>query len=181
MGGVILAGGAAARLGGIDKPMITVGGTTLLERAIDALGAADPVVVVGPRRPQRTEPRTGLLWTREEPPGSGPVAALTAGLLLVPNEFVAVLAADLSGITSQTVERLTAAASGASAGAVLVDRAGYRQWLIGVWRRTALWARLPTEPAHASLRRTLGAGPVVEVAASPGEADDVDTIDDLRR
>ncbi|MSW42848.1 MAG: NTP transferase domain-containing protein, partial [Actinobacteria bacterium] len=33
---LVLAGGASRRLGGVDKPLLTVGGSTLLERAVTA-------------------------------------------------------------------------------------------------------------------------------------------------
>src|SRR5690606_32944159 len=75
---VILAGGAARRMGGADKPGLRVGDRTLLERAADAVRAHAPearVVVVGP---ERDSPRA--LYTREDPPGGGPVPALGAGL-----------------------------------------------------------------------------------------------------
>lgn len=48
--GIVLAGGSARRLSGVDKPMLTVGGVSLLRRVIDALGAAREIVVVGPMR-----------------------------------------------------------------------------------------------------------------------------------
>lgn len=175
----MLAGGAARRLGGVDKPMIEVDGRALLHRVVGSLVSAEPVVVVGPRRAGLPE----VVWTREEPPGSGPVAALAAGLALVPNEYVAVLAADLPRITAATVERLTVAAAEApgAAGAVLVDHAGYRQWLIGVWRSAVLRSALPSDPTGASLRGALGGLPVVEILSLPGETDDVDTPEDLER
>lgn len=181
LAGVVLAGGAGRRLGGVDKPLLQVGGTTLLRRAVAALHAAEPVVVVGPRR---GEALTGVLWTREDPPRSGPVAALAAGLELLtgtePDDLVAVLASDLPGITPATVDRL-AAAVGSGDGAVLRDAGGHRQWLIGVWRCRALRAALPADPAGASLRGTLATLAIADVPALPGEADDVDTPEDLAR
>ncbi|WP_205669086.1 molybdenum cofactor guanylyltransferase [Amycolatopsis suaedae] len=175
--GIVLAGGAARRLGGQDKPLLEVGGSSLLARAVAALAGADPVVVVGPPRPGVT----GVRWAREDPPGGGPVAALAAGLAAVPGDGeLAVLAGDLAGVTASTVDRLRAAAAAAD-GAVLVDADGRRQWLLGVWRAAALRAALPADPAGRSLRRTLGDLSIVEVVALPGEAADVDTPDDLRR
>jgi len=44
----------------------------MLDRVLAAAARADPRVVVGP-------PRPGLVCVREEPPGSGPVAAIAAG------------------------------------------------------------------------------------------------------
>lgn len=179
LAGVILAGGAARRLGGVDKPMLAPGGPPLLQRAVAALAGADPIVVVGPRR----EGLPGVRWTREDPPGAGPVAALVAGLALVDTELVAVLAADLPGIRQGTVERLVAALLGerGAEGAVLVDERGRRQWLIGAWRAARLRAVLPARPENAALRSTLGALSIVEVVAGAGEADDVDTPADLER
>ncbi|MGH3433518.1 MAG: NTP transferase domain-containing protein, partial [Thermocrispum sp.] len=77
---VILAGGAAARLSGVDKPMLEVGGKPLLHTVIGAVAGAAAVVVVGPRRTDTMRVR----WAREDPPGGGPVAALAAGLAALP-------------------------------------------------------------------------------------------------
>ncbi|MER5393911.1 NTP transferase domain-containing protein, partial [Saccharopolyspora sp. NPDC002686] len=42
---VVLAGGRARRLGGVDKVLLPVGGRTLLDRTLDAVAEADPLVV----------------------------------------------------------------------------------------------------------------------------------------
>lgn len=180
LGGIVLAGGGARRLRGADKPMLLVGGRPLLRRALDALADCERVVVVGPPR----EGITGVLWRQEDPPGGGPVAALAAGMAALPDvDVLAVLAGDLPGVTPATVRRLLSeleCAEGA-AGAVLVDAAGRRQWLTGVWRAAALLAALPPDPAAASLRASLSSLPVVEVAEVAGEGQDVDTPEDLAR
>ena len=156
--------------------MLRVGGIPLLRKAIDALGEAEAVVVVGPQR----NGVEGVRWTREEPPGGGPVAALAAGLAALPADEadVAVLAADLPGVQTSTCARLRAAI-GAAHGAVLMDATGRRQWLTGVWRADALRGALPAEPAGASVHATLGALEVVEVPAEPGEDLAIDTPEDL--
>src|SRR6185295_14914494 len=70
--GLLLTGGASRRMG-TDKALIEVGGQRLVDRAAAVLGAvADPVVEVGPGW-------SGLPAVREDPPGSGPLAALSAG------------------------------------------------------------------------------------------------------
>src|SRR3954451_21606618 len=86
---VVLAGGSGRRLGGVDKPALRVGSTSLLDRVLGAVPDASSVVVVGPSR-ATSRPVT---WVREDPPGGGPVAALAAGLPLMTAPFVAVLAA----------------------------------------------------------------------------------------
>ncbi|RZS43267.1 molybdopterin-guanine dinucleotide biosynthesis protein A [Herbihabitans rhizosphaerae] len=176
---IVLAGGAARRLSGVDKPGLVVGGRTLLARALDAVGGAEPVVVVGPRR----DIGENVVWTREEPPGGGPLAGLAAGVRALSEVDggtpVAVLAGDLVGVRPTTVNRLRAALDGD--GAVLVDAAGEPQWLIGVWRLAALRGAIPQDSDGGSLRRVLGRLSYVEVPAEPGEADDVDTPEDLHR
>ncbi|GDY28627.1 molybdenum cofactor guanylyltransferase [Gandjariella thermophila] len=177
---VVLAGGRSSRLGGGDKTRLRVGGRALLDHALAAVAGADPVVAVGPRQPvDGVEPR----WTREDPPGGGPVAALAAGLAAVPGACpsVVLLAADQPGVTAATVWRLRAALADApdAAGALLVDASSRRQWLTGVWRAAALRAALRADPAGAALRAVLGPLPGVEVPARPDETEDVDTPDDL--
>ena len=175
--GIVLAGGSARRLSGVDKPGLFVGGKPLLARAIAALADAERVIAVGPRRPG-----FDVVWTREREPGAGPVAALAAGLEFVPEdvELVALLAADLPGVRKSTVDRLLAAVGGED-GAVLVDATGARQWLLGAWRVSALRAALPDPLENAALRRMLAGLSVAEVEARPGEADDIDTPADLER
>ena len=131
--GLVLAGGAGRRLGGVDKAGLEVGGSTLLDRVLDALADADRVVVVGPERPAGR----AVTWTREQPPGGGPAAALAAGLDHVCAGAVVLVAADLALLDRPTVARLRAAAEGHD-GALLVDDTGRRQLLAGCWRSGAL-------------------------------------------
>ncbi|MFE9766875.1 DUF6457 domain-containing protein [Streptomyces sp. NPDC005808] len=102
---VVLAGGAARRLGGVDKPAVRVGGRPLLDRVLAACaGAATTVVVAEPRSTARP-----VVWAREDPPGGGPLAALGAGLRHTTAEFVVVLSADLPFLEAGTVRRLVEA------------------------------------------------------------------------
>ncbi|GAA2384446.1 NTP transferase domain-containing protein [Streptomyces glaucosporus] len=105
---VVIAGGAARRLGGADKPALTVGGRTLLDRVLHACAGAARTVVVGPRRPTARP----VDWVREQPPGGGPLAALDAGLRRAGSETVLVLSADLPFLTPATVRALLDGAAG---------------------------------------------------------------------
>src|SRR5687767_7248553 len=70
--GLLLTGGASRRMGR-DKALLEVGGRRLVDRAASVLAAvADPVLEVGPGWSE-------LAAVREDPPGSGPLAALSAG------------------------------------------------------------------------------------------------------
>jgi molybdopterin-guanine dinucleotide biosynthesis protein A len=179
---IVLAGGRGTRLGGIDKAMITIGASTTLSRALDAVRGADVVVVCGPeragvRRPSETaEP---LRWVQESPPGGGPVAALAAALPELGNPLVAVLACDLPFITAAAVEQLVAGAVGD--GAVLCDSGGRRQPLCAVYARDALRVAMERigEPAGASMRALLEGLALVEVVDELGASDDVDDVAQL--
>ncbi|GHG58980.1 NTP transferase domain-containing protein [Streptomyces griseocarneus] len=133
---VVLAGGAARRLGGADKPGLRVGGRTLLDRVLGACGDAGSTVVVGPRR-ATARPVT---WAREEPPGGGPLAGLDAGLRRVTAERVLVLSADLPFLAPAAVRALHEALDGAAAadGAVLTDPGGREQPLVAAYRTESL-------------------------------------------
>ncbi|MFD2077450.1 molybdenum cofactor guanylyltransferase [Actinopolymorpha cephalotaxi] len=77
---IVLAGGGARRFGGTDKVLLPVGGRTMLDRVLAACVGAASVTVVGPRRPVDPSLPVRPRWTREDPPGSGPLAAVAAGL-----------------------------------------------------------------------------------------------------
>jgi molybdenum cofactor guanylyltransferase len=72
---VVLAGGASRRFG-TDKLAADLGTQTLLDRTLAGLPEAYAVIVVGPERPVAR----AVTFSREEPPGGGPAAALVAGL-----------------------------------------------------------------------------------------------------
>jgi molybdopterin-guanine dinucleotide biosynthesis protein A len=172
---VVLTGGAAARLDGADKAAIEHAGRTLLEHALDAVAAASEVVVVGPAVPTS---RT-VTFTRESPPGGGPLAGLSAGVAALHGSpaLVAVLAVDMPHVTRDTVERLLAAV-GDGDGAWLADDAGRRQ-LAGVVPRGLVPA--PGDSYGVPMRRLMGLDRTVDVASVGHEADDVDTWSDLAR
>ena len=144
---VILAGGRARRMGGVDKPSITVDGVPLLHRVLATVADADPRIVVGPPTLRLPE---GVHRTQEAPPGSGPAAAAAAGLTLIPPGVaqVALLAADMPFLTAAAVDTLRRVVNDAGVdGAVCEDDAGRPQWLCGVWRVESLRARLAPAPA----------------------------------
>jgi molybdopterin-guanine dinucleotide biosynthesis protein A len=183
LGAVILTGGTAVRLDGVDKASIEVGGVTLLERALHATLAAVDVVVVGAQVPT-SRPVT---FTREDPPRGGPAAGLLAGLdRLRPDvDLVCALAVDMPRVEAGTVARLTWAVEGDDDvdGACLVDASGRRQPLAAVYRVAALQRTRPEdrEREHGlAMRRLVGHLRLAEVPVVGDEARDVDTWSDLR-
>ena len=103
--GVVLAGGTAARMDGIDKAAVELHGRTLLELAVDAFLDADEVVVVAPASVPTARPVT---FVCEDPPRGGPVAGLLTGVdaLLRRPRLVGVLAVDMPRVTPATMRRL---------------------------------------------------------------------------
>ena len=188
---VVLAGGSGARLGGIDKAEVVVGGERLLDRVLAACAGARSVVVVGPQRRVRRPMR----WAREEPPGSGPLAGLAAGLAALgaagtreAPEVVVVLAVDLPHLVRGDIERLVDAlelsVAEASAqrieAACLVDAAGRHQPLAAAYRAGPLRAAVAAAAPHAGrpLVPVVRGLRTVEVPGGAA-ADDVDTPEDL--
>ncbi|KAA0024030.1 NTP transferase domain-containing protein [Antrihabitans cavernicola] len=139
---IILAGGRASRMGGVDKPAIAIGGRTMLDAAVAAVSGCDRIVVVGPQRPELP---TSIVQTQERPPGAGPVAAIGAALDALPNPApsVVVLAADMPFLSAAAVTKLAALSNDSGADAVFaIDDDGRPQHLLGVWRTAALVERV---------------------------------------
>ncbi|SCL15667.1 Molybdopterin-guanine dinucleotide biosynthesis protein A [Micromonospora rhizosphaerae] len=187
---VVLAGGAARRMGGVDKPALPVGGRPMRDRVLAAVADAEPRILVGPAGPVPE----GVRVTREEPPGGGPVAATAAGLALLDRATttVALLAADLPLLTSEAVGDLRRRLGGSAVdGACYVDGDGRRQQLCGVWRVAALRAALDRLAGQRSgsldgapVRALLAGMTVLEVpwsGSGPPPWFDCDTDEDVRR
>ncbi|CAM5699191.1 NTP transferase domain-containing protein [Streptomyces fumanus] len=132
---VVLAGGAARRLGGADKPGVRVGGRALLDRVLTACAGASVTVVVADPRPTARP----VVWAREEPPGAGPLAAFAAGLRHTTAEYVVALSADLPFLRARTVGRLLSSLAASPAdGVVLTDADGRDQPLVAAYRAAAV-------------------------------------------
>src|SRR5262245_45174724 len=113
--GVLLAGGLARRMGGGDKPLLTVGGQTILERAIAVLRPqCDGLIVSANGDPARFA-ATGLQVVPDDVPGfAGPLAGILAALDWTATnrpdaEWVVSAAADSPFLPSDFVSRLHAA------------------------------------------------------------------------
>jgi molybdopterin-guanine dinucleotide biosynthesis protein A len=199
---VVLAGGSSRRWGGVDKTAAVLGELPVLAhvvagataRVADLVGPATVVVVAPDEHPAR-EVLAGsglpVRWTREDPPGGGPVAGLAAALTALDEPdpsrpgrcevaTVVVLAGDMP-YAGSAVPRLLAAlaTSRAADGAVGVDAAGVRQPLVAAYRRGALRRAVSGPGASASrgrsLRDVLRGMALIEVTVTPRESLDLDT------
>ena len=167
---VVLAGGAGRRFGG-DKTAATVGGTSLLGHAVRAAAAAGAVgvVVVGPRLPEDVQVSCPVVLTREDPPGSGPVAGLRAGLAVVDADVVLLLAADLPHVPQEALRAMVSGlVADAGADAVVAEDGGGRaQWLTAAYRTAPLRAAVEDVVGDAGA----GAGAAARAGAGDGAGD----------
>jgi molybdopterin-guanine dinucleotide biosynthesis protein A len=188
---IVLAGGSARRLSGTPKPLLLVADRPLLvhvARAAEATGA-DPVVIVGPTdtapmvRDRRVE---AMPWTREQPPGGGPVAGIAAGLALLgpPNsddDLVLLLAGDAPriGPSLEPLVRAGRAAVARGQDGSVAHAGGRDQLLASCLRRRTLADAVAGEPAGRSLYEALGELRLEPVPVEETTVLDADTWDDL--
>lgn len=189
---ILLAGGRASRMGGIDKPGLTVEGVSLRDRAITAArsAGASPIVVVGPEVPTDAAQAVGasdaVRWAREDPPFSGPAAAVVTGLTALDDdpEWVLLLACDLAR-PEAAVERLLTGIRNLPAtadGLCLTDAAGRTQWLTGLYRAAELReAAAAFGDGRDQPVRALLAGLSPTLLPAGDSARDVDTWEDYQQ
>ena len=190
---VVVAGGASRRLNHVPKASLSDGTSTLLDCALEAVATASPRVVVGP---ESLPLPSGVLRTREDPPFSGPAAAIHAGLECIAADcersqtsvpaWCLILGVDTPRI-APAVQQLLAAAreaeraagfspadSEASAGFWGVSE-GIYQPLVGIYRFEAIRSVFSTGTTDASVRSFLRRLNPVAVEMSAADTADVDT------
>ncbi|MCX9191598.1 bifunctional enzyme ispD/ispF [Carbonactinospora thermoautotrophica] len=170
-------------MGGVDKAALGLGGRSLLARVTDAVRDARQVVLVGPEQPGV---RVDVV-TREDPPGSGPVAGIEAALPYVTAPVTVVLAADLPFLGWNQVRRLREALERGPEVALAVDDRGRDQLLLAAWRTAALRSRVEAlgDLTGVAVRRLLTGVEVDRLALErapdgPPPWFDCDTEQDLR-
>ncbi|HWT33827.1 MAG TPA: NTP transferase domain-containing protein [Microbacterium sp.] len=184
---VILAGGRGSRLGGADKARVRIDGTTLLDRAITAARTAgcDAIAVAGPADDADAAP--DVTWVREDPPFTGPAAALVAALTAPApdSEWTLVLACDLvrPDLAVAQLLRDVPLLPGDTDGLCLADGSGRPQWLTGLYRTRPLRdaaSAMPDAGRDAAVRTLMHELAIAAVRAAPDAIADIDTWDDLR-
>jgi len=173
---VVLAGGDARRLGGMDKAAIEVEGLSLLDRALAAVHLAKEIFIVGPRRPTSAPVR----WTSESPAGGGPLRATIAGLKLVTSDVVVVLAIDYPFVTPEIVAELIRAAESRD-GAALQDEGGSMHYVVGAYQTNELRAAVDAKPSRDASMRSLFERLDIAAVRADRAALDIDTPEDVER
>lgn len=197
---VVVAGGASRRLNHVPKASLSDGTNTLLGCALEAVAAASPHVVVGP---ESLPLPTGVLRTREDPPFSGPAAAIHAGLECIAADcersqvplpgWCLILGVDTPRI-APAVQQLIAAARSAEQAVATPSTTGSEapsdseasegfwgvsegiyQPLVGIYRFEAIRSVFSTDTTDASVRSFLRRLNPVAVEMSAADTADVDT------
>jgi molybdopterin-guanine dinucleotide biosynthesis protein A len=106
---LILAGGKATRLGGIDKREIVVDGRTIFERQLAALSPCVAEILVSSR-----QTILGFRTVVDQEPDLGPLAGIAAGLAAAATPWLFVIAGDMPHIDRPLVELMLSRASGES-------------------------------------------------------------------
>ncbi|WP_150306828.1 molybdenum cofactor guanylyltransferase [Planctomonas psychrotolerans] len=196
---IVISGGRASRLGGINKTALRYRGRSLLDLALDAVEGAESVALVGDVNGVTGRPNVAAtIW--EDPRFGGPVPAIDTGLLVLgeefPPEWTVVLAADLvrapealtlvlaaRSAADRAVARSTSVSPPGTDGVIAVDDDGRRQPLLAAYRTRSLEravARLRRDgrlPGR-SLRELLAEMSLRDVAVPSELCRDVDTPDD---
>ncbi|MEJ6542480.1 NTP transferase domain-containing protein [Brachybacterium paraconglomeratum] len=190
---VILAGGAASRLGGTDKTRLPIAGASVLERVLRAAPVGRRIVV-GPSGADGGDlaARHGARFVLEDPPRSGPLAALARGVAEIseaPDEATAlVLGGDMPLLRPETLCALAARSAETGRVVALESKDGHVQFLGAAWPLGRLRAALAQIEhtgggwADLSLRRlygTLADDELVSLPVTGSEAADIDTPDAL--
>ena len=102
---LILAGGKATRLGGVDKRELVVEGRTIFARQCEVLAPRVAEILV-------SSPRAvpGYRAVADAVPGAGPLAGIAAGLAAAATPWLLVVAGDMPFVSGALIELLLAGA-----------------------------------------------------------------------
>ncbi len=185
-------------MGGVRKADLVVGDRRLLDVVLGACRDCSPIVVVGDA--DLAVPR-GVVVTREDPPYSGPAAALAAGLAVIHErgvapDWVLCLGCDQPGAPEAVAALLRAAAEApADIDAVSASPAGVRpgtagdgdriEWVTAMLRTVelekAIASRGTAGVVDTSMRRLLAPLRWAHAPVSDHATDDIDTWEDHAR
>jgi molybdopterin-guanine dinucleotide biosynthesis protein A len=137
-GGIVLCGGKSTRMGS-SKALLPFGPETMLQRVVRLLSdVVGPIVVVAAVDQELPELPSGVLVTRDEREGRGPLEGLRAGLKALPADADAayVTSCDVPLLVPGFVRQMLDLAGGHDVAVLEID--GFTHPLSAVYRRSIL-------------------------------------------
>jgi len=133
---LIFAGGWATRLGGINKALLDVGGTSIISRILAALGpiVAERVLLTNDAA---LADQTDVRLVFDPSPHAGVLPALAAGLAAADGELCLAVACDMPFVSRRLFERMLELQQQADADVVIPRTAGFLEPMHAVYRRRA--------------------------------------------
>ena len=174
---IIVVGGRAQRLGGVNKPWLSIQGKPMIDHILEStLPHVQQCVLVGDAPDGWSN--AAVVLTREEPAGGGPVAAVRAGMQLLRPDIdeVLLLAGDAPFIDDALSALLTVELTD---GAVAVEADGRSQYLCARVRRSDLDTALAA--AETSMQSVFKGLRVHTVSAALMDADTWEDVAVLRQ
>ncbi len=170
---------------GTDKAFIEVGGTPLIAIALSALAGASQRLIIGGSDPrlEQAAAAAGARHVVDRWPGEGPLGAVATALGSARHPVAVILPCDLPAISADDVATLVRAlgqapSSVAPPASVFTDQRRHHLPLAIDTRAAALAERL-FKSGRRAVSALLDETAVVDVAAPPAAAADVDCPEDL--
>lgn len=149
--GLVVAGGYSTRFGLAEKPLVEVGGESMLRRVVRAVASLADEVVIDCRADQVAPFRAALgslpvdpHFAVDEEADAGPIAGLATGLGAVRRRTgsgtVLVASCDRPGLTTEVLRAIDRCRRRAAVDAVVPTIGGSVQPLCGSYRRSAIEA-----------------------------------------
>jgi len=140
--GLVLAGGQARRLGGIDKGLLEVAGRPMIERVLEALRPQVGTIVINANRNLESYRRYGYPVLSDAVEGYlGPLAGVLTGLRALRSEYLLTVPCD-SPLVAPDLAALMYSAAATSGAEVTVAHDGERQQPVFLLLRRDLEASL---------------------------------------
>ncbi len=137
--GLVLAGGLARRMGGGDKAMIAIGGTSILDRVLERLRLQTAGIIINANGDPARFAATGLPVIADTVPGfAGPLAGVLAGLdWAAANKpditYIASVPGDCPFLPRDLVGRLHAARISDDLPLACARSGAWRHPVVGLW------------------------------------------------
>jgi len=107
IGAVILAGGLARRMGGLDKGLVSIAGQPMVKYALDVLTPLVHSVVINANRSIEEYKQFGIPVIPDRLSGhQGPLAGLSAGIDALQSEYVVMCPCDSPFLQSELIQAL---------------------------------------------------------------------------